>query len=121
MVLIKERRLFERIKGAITVRYSMEMSPVRYYATAKDISGSGIRLEVHNEFKPGTLLEVEMFHEGAGVSAVCKGEVVWVAASGQDETYNMGVKFLDQSLLYIGRLMKDLIKDLDAPLFDAGL
>jgi len=121
MVLIRERRLFERIKAAITVRHNAQGSPVRYYSTTRDISGGGIKLEAHNEFKPGTLLEVEMFNEGAGVSAVCKGKVVWIAVKGPDGTYDMGVEFLDQSLLYIGRLIKDLIKDPDAPLFDEGL
>lgn len=118
MVLIRERRLFERIKAAITVRHNVQGSPVRYYAITGDISGGGIKLEAHNEFKPGTLLEVEMFNEGAGVSAVCKGKVVWIAVKAPDETYGMGVEFLDQRLLSIGRLIKDLIKDPDAPLFD---
>lgn len=113
MVLVRERRLFERIKGTVNLHYTAEGNPVRHYAATRNISGGGIRIKTHEQLKPGTVLCLEIFNEKSGVSAISRGTVVWSSMAGSgDESkrlHEAGIRFLGSSLVYIGSLIKDLI------------
>jgi hypothetical protein len=109
-----ERRGFERIKGDLGVRHSPQGSDKEYYTVTKDISGSGIRIQLFNKFQLGTILDIQIFKRNSSVSTRCKGEIVWMSSLPVDGKYDTpfetGIKFIDQDLLCIGDLINDLDK-----------
>lgn len=108
-------RLFERINGELTVRYSPQGTDGEFCSTTKNISGSGLRMTLLKKLNPGTILDLEVFKHGTNITARCRGKIVWVWPSSTDredsQVFDTGIKFIDQRLLHIGKLISYLKND----------
>lgn len=107
-----ERRIFERIDGILTVKYTKEGQKKEYYSVTKNISGGGIKIELPEQLKLGTILDLHIFKINSDISTTCKGSIIWtvkasIRRSGED-FFEAGVKFLNANFLYIGSLIYDL-------------
>ncbi|MFA4991481.1 MAG: PilZ domain-containing protein [Candidatus Omnitrophota bacterium] len=107
-----ENRVFSRVGGELTVRYSPQGTDSEFCTTTKNISGGGIRVSLLKRLRPGTLLDLEIFKDDSDMMARCRGKVVWMWDTPMDEEneqhFEAGIKFLDQQLLSIGRLINHL-------------
>ncbi|MFC1624518.1 PilZ domain-containing protein [Candidatus Omnitrophota bacterium] len=107
-----DRRLFERIQGDITARYSVEDGEIQHFVGIRDISGGGLKIELLKGLTPGTILDVEIFRKNSNISARCKSEIIWVRTLRPEEKrgsyFEAGVKFLALNFMYIGAIINDL-------------
>lgn len=112
MYIDKERRGFIRVRGEVGIRYSPQGSSREYFATTRNISGSGMKVLLLKRLRPGTVLDLEIFRSNADVSARCKGEIVWirVAPAGLNgkQGFEAGLKFINSNLFFIANLINDL-------------
>lgn len=73
-----DNRVFERVEGELSVRYSPQGSDREYCTTTKNISGGGMRISLLKKLEPGDLVDLEIFKYNTALSARCRGKVVWV-------------------------------------------
>jgi hypothetical protein len=102
--------MFDRIDGAVTVRYSPPGSPVENYAITKNISGGGIKISLFRNLSPGTVLDLEIFKVNSNDSARCRGEIMWInrTADKGKRCFEAGIKFVGLNFIYMGELIKEL-------------
>lgn len=107
-----EGRIFERIEGSFTVRYSLLGNEEEFCATTKNISGGGIRVTLVKKLAPGTELDLEIARYTKGIKTRCKGKVVWIwdepMNGNHREHFEVGIQFINTRLLSIGRLINSL-------------
>lgn len=107
-----ERRLFERIEGKVTLKYNKEGQKKEYHAVTKNISGGGIKIQMSERLKPGTVLDLQIFRINSDISMGCKGKIIWIvktpAKQHEANSFEAGIKFLNASFLFIGSLIYDL-------------
>lgn len=105
-----DRRVFERIEGELNIRYALHNDYKEIFSTVtKNVSGGGIRTTLIKKLDLGTLLDLEIaIHEG-DVKIRFKGKVAWVRNEPMDkekeEFFEAGIEFINQKLLYIGKVM----------------
>ncbi|MFC1666280.1 PilZ domain-containing protein [Candidatus Omnitrophota bacterium] len=107
-----ERRLFDRFKTEVAVRYTSAPEDRIHYAVTEDISGNGMKISLLEKLMPGTTLNLEIFKNSSKVSARCKGEIMWITqrplATRKVKSFEAGVRLVGLSLIYIGTLIDDL-------------
>ncbi|MBU0759038.1 MAG: PilZ domain-containing protein [Candidatus Omnitrophica bacterium] len=112
MHLSIDNRLFARVDGELGVRYSPQGSDREYCTTTKNISGGGVRMSLLKKLEPGTVLDLEIFKYNTDLKAVCRGKVAWIwgepMSREKNQLFEAGISFLNQQLLYIGRLINHL-------------
>ena len=107
----EDRRIFERFEDNLAVRYRRQGGKREFFTATNNISGSGANITIFRRFKPGNILDLEIYKNGSDLSAKCRGEVVWVSASGENgkvSCFNAGIRFIDSSLMHISALIKEL-------------
>lgn len=78
----QERRRFPRIKVELLVRYKvLDNLEKQIQAQTKDISEGGVCLVTREQFKPGTVLALEIKFPYLTQVILVKGRVVWSAES----------------------------------------
>lgn len=107
-----DRRVFRRIEGEVSVRYTIPGSHKEHRTATRNISGGGMRIPILKRLQPGTVLDIEIFRDKSSRSAKCKGEIRWIAyitmKGKRKKSLEAGVKFLDLSFLFMGNLIGDL-------------
>jgi len=114
MLAENNNRLFERVSGELAVRYSPQGTDGEFCSTTRNIGGGGIRMPLLKKLKPGTTVDLEIFKNNINTAFRCMGKVVWIwdapTSKEEDHIFEAGVKFLNQDLLQIGKLMDSLGK-----------
>ncbi len=112
MLAENENRVFQRMNGEFSVRYSPLGTDGEFCSTTRNISGGGIRMPLLKKLKPGTTVDLEIFRHNTDMVFKCIGKVVWMWDNITDEkeerAFEAGIKFLNPDLFYIGRLMDSL-------------
>ncbi len=101
-----DRRVFERIKGELGVRYSPQGSDREFCTTTRNISGGGMKMMLLKKLALGTMLDLEIFRYDTDIRTRCRGKIKWV----DEDLSEAGVEFINSKLLYIGRFIDFLEK-----------
>ena len=115
MLAQNDNRLFERVEGELAVRYSPRGADGEFCSTTRNISGGGIRIPLLKKVKPGAALDLEIFkNDAADMVFRCMGKVMWIWDAPTDKEegqfFEAGIKFFNQDLSLIGKLMGSLGK-----------
>ena len=114
---MKERRLFERIRVSLDVKYKTLKALTWAKGIGRDISGRGIRIHLDKELKPGTLVQLKLMGKGLANPITVKGKVIWArpvyADDKKENYYDMGIEFTEASLVSIGKITRSVSKGLE--------
>ena len=104
-----DRRFFNRVAGEFAVRYMPHGASIEHFGLTKDISGAGVRIAIVKKMSPGTVLYLQIFKDETDCCAKCKGQVAWsYRISKRKREFEIGVRFLEADLLYIGNLISEI-------------
>lgn len=91
----KERRKFKRFDAYMSVRYQFPDNKDRGIALSKDISREGLKINSPSKLSEGSTLDLELDIPDDPKPVRTSGKIVWSRSSqGQDEGYDMGVRFV---------------------------
>lgn len=112
MVMVKDRRIFQRLEGIVNVRYGVRgRDKEKIESLPRNIGGGGIGICLTEELQSGTVLELEITvpdNPQKSVSGV--GQVQWTKPFGaiglgrKVSLHETGIKFIDIDPLAIGRV-----------------
>ena len=100
-----DRRIFERFSVNLTARYLDLDSGQEGQARIQDLSAKGLRLQISQELKPHTALEVWLQMKDSAEPLYARGQVVWSKMIHTNE-YRLGVELEKADLMGISRVFK---------------
>lgn len=114
---MRENRVFERIDSPMKISYEVVENAPAKSATARDISGGGIRLALNEKLKEGATLKLLIELPGsANKTTIVYGTVVWIRQMeimGPGKTsgyYETGIQFTKADPLTLGLIFKHFQK-----------
>ncbi len=111
-----ERRREPRFADGVEIHLvSKDPADVRgdkhsFYALAKDVSPSGLRVESAEQIPVGTVLTVKLQSPKTRKDIRATAEVKWSAPAGTGETYEIGLEFVETSVHSIMDFIEHIYK-----------
>ena len=108
----KDRRIFQRLKGLVSVRYGVKgRDKHKLESLPRNIGGGGVSICLTEKLQPGTLLKLEITVPDNPQKVILgSGEVLWTKPFGLIGTdqgvnlYETGIKFIDINPIAVGRV-----------------
>ena len=108
----KDRRIFQRLKGIVNVRYGVKgRDKHKLESLPRNIGGGGIGVCLTEQLSQGTELELEItIPDNPQKVILGSGEVLWTrpfGLIGTDQSVNLyetGIKFIDINPIAVGRV-----------------
>lgn len=102
---IEDRRVFERFKAKLPLRFFNLSEAKQGQAITEDVSAKGVGLLAQEELRAGTALEMWVEVPDKGEPLYLRGEVVWSMPK-RINNYLAGIKLEKANLMELSRLLR---------------